>query len=105
MKEATFLMSAEDRPTMCLIAPLHAKLIPDMKENFEEASVIREIKRVISEDFSKRYTTKQDSSILHKCVALDPCFKGLPLLFEEKREETYRTVIIETSSLQQVILK
>ncbi len=103
MKDATRL-SEESSPTACLIAPLHAKLIQDMKENTEETPVIREIKRVISDDFSRRYTTVQETSLLHKCASLDPSFKGLPFLSEEKREEAYKTVIIEASSLQEVIL-
>lgn len=37
MKDATLLMSEEHSPTMCLIAPMHAKLIQDMIENMEEA--------------------------------------------------------------------
>ncbi len=41
--------------------------------------MIREIKRVISEDLSRRYTTVQEISLLHKCASLDPRFKGLPL--------------------------
>ncbi|XP_073681633.1 E3 SUMO-protein ligase ZBED1-like [Garra rufa] len=101
MKDATLLMSEESSPTACLIAPLHAKLIQDMKENTDETPVIREIKRVISEDLSRRYTTVQETSLLHKCASLDPRFKGLPFLSEEKREEAYKTVITEASSLQE----
>ncbi len=91
MKDATLLMSEESSPTACLIAPLHAKLIQDMKENTEETPVIREIKRVISDDLSRRYTTVQETSLLHKCASLDPRFKGLPFLSDEKREEAYKT--------------
>lgn len=105
MKDATLLMSEESSPTACLIAPLHAKLIQDMKENTEEKSVmIREIKRVICEDLSKRYTTDQETSLLNKCASLDPRFKALPFLSKEKREETYKTLITEASSLQEVII-
>ncbi len=43
-----------------LIAPLEAELIQDMKET-EETPVIREIKRDISEDLSRRYTTVQET--------------------------------------------
>ncbi|XP_048857121.1 E3 SUMO-protein ligase ZBED1-like isoform X1 [Brienomyrus brachyistius] len=101
MKDATLLMSEESSPTACLIAPLHAKLIQDMKENTEEKTVIREIKRVISEDLSRRYTTVQETNLLHKCASLDPRFKALPFLSKEKREEAYKTVTTEASSLQE----
>ncbi len=104
MKDATLLMSEESSPTGCLIAPLNAKLINDVKENTEETPVIREIKSVISEDLSIRYNTVQETSLLHKCASLDPHFKGLPFLSKEKREEAYKTVIIEASLLQEVIL-
>ncbi|ROI52209.1 Zinc finger BED domain-containing protein 1 [Anabarilius grahami] len=104
MKDATLLMSEESSPTACLIAPLHAKLIQDMKENTEEKSVmIREIKRVICEDLSKRYTTDQETSLLNKCASLDPRFKALPFLSKEMREETYKTLITEASSLQEEV--
>lgn len=105
IKDATLLMSEESSPTTCLITPLHATLIQDMKENTEEKSVmVREIKRVICEDLSKRYTTEQGTSLLNKCASLDQRFKALPFLSKEKREETYKTVITEASSFQEVII-
>ncbi|XP_051512165.1 SH3 and multiple ankyrin repeat domains protein 2 [Myxocyprinus asiaticus] len=76
----------EQQPAICaaLLSPV---LIQDMKDNTEETSVIREIKRVINEDLSKMYTTEQETSLLHK----------------EEREEMYRRVIAEASSSQEQV--
>ncbi|XP_048857122.1 E3 SUMO-protein ligase ZBED1-like isoform X2 [Brienomyrus brachyistius] len=90
----------EQQPAVCA-ALLSPELIQDMKENTEEKTVIREIKRVISEDLSRRYTTVQETNLLHKCASLDPRFKALPFLSKEKREEAYKTVTTEASSLQE----
>lgn len=85
MKDDTLLMSEESSPTGCLIAPLHAKLIQDVKENTEETPVIREIKRVISEDLSRRYTTVQETSFFTNVLLWSHALRDCAF-FPKKRE-------------------
>lgn len=73
---------------MCLIAPVHAKLIQNTRPSADESPLVREIKQAISEDLSKCYNSEQERNTIHTAAALDLCFKALPFLSEE-REEAY----------------
>ncbi|XP_039654831.1 E3 SUMO-protein ligase ZBED1-like [Perca fluviatilis] len=100
MKDATTLISEENSPTVCLIAPLQAQLCQETTGNITESSIILELKQVINEDLSKRYTSDLERSTLRSASALDPRFKGLPFLSEEDIEETCGRVVAEAASLE-----
>lgn len=104
MKDATNLMSQKKNPTVSLIAPVHTKLIQNTKPSAEDLPLVRDVKKAVNEDLSKRYTTEQEINTLHTASALDPRFKALPFLSEEEREETYRRVVAETASLEVILL-
>lgn len=104
MKDATTLMSQEKTPTVCLIAPVHAKLMQNTRSSAEDSPLVREIKQSINEDLSKRYSSEQERNTLHTASALDPRFKALPFLSEEERGETYGRVIAEAASLEVILL-
>ncbi len=60
MKDATTLMSEENNPTVCLIAPLNAQLIQNMADSIGESQMIREIEEDIKGDLNKSYTSEEE---------------------------------------------
>nr|XP_033494666.1 zinc finger BED domain-containing protein 1-like [Epinephelus lanceolatus] len=103
MKDATTLMSQEKNPMVCLIAPVHTKLLQNTESNTEDSPLVRDIKKAIHDDLSSRYTSEAEKSLLYTASALDPRFKALPFLSEEEREQTYGKVISEAASLEQEV--
>ena len=100
MKDVTTLISEESSPTVCLIAPLQAQLCQETTGNIAESSIIRDIKKAINEDLSKRYTSDLERRTLRSASALDPRFKGLPFLSEEDIVDTFGRVVAEAASLE-----
>ncbi len=101
-KDATALMSEESSPTNSLIAPLHAKLLHDTKDSIGESAVVEGIKQAIHRDLSKRNTSELEKNALSTAAALEPHFKGLPFLSEE-REEPHQRVTAEAASLEVIL--
>lgn len=97
--------STERSPTISLIAPLQAKLLNETKDSPRVSPLIREIKRAIHEDLSKRYSSEQEKQTLQKAAAFDPRFKSLPFLSEEDREGTYDRLTVEAAAQLEVILQ
>lgn len=96
VKDATTLMSEESNPTVCFIAPLKAQLLQNMTDAIGDSPMIQEIKHAIKADLLKRYNSEAEN-ILHTTSALDPRFKRLPFLTEE-RLEIYRGMTTEVIS-------
>uniref|UniRef100_A0A672JQE7 BED-type domain-containing protein n=1 Tax=Salarias fasciatus TaxID=181472 RepID=A0A672JQE7_SALFA len=86
MKDATKVMSEEGMPTLSVIAPLHAKLVMETEENSEDSQTVKDIKAAIAQDLSKRYANDET---LYMASAVDPRFKNLPFLPEEKQRLIY----------------
>ncbi|XP_049577871.1 E3 SUMO-protein ligase ZBED1-like [Syngnathus scovelli] len=102
LKDATTVMSTERSPTISRIAPLRAKLLNETKDSPGMSPLVREIKRAIHENLSKRYSSEQEKQTLQIAAAPDPRFKSLPFLSEVDREETYDRVVVEAAAqLQQ----
>ena len=99
MKDATTLMSQEKYPTVCLIAPVHTKLLQTTEPTTEDSPMVRDIKKAVHDDLRSRYTSEAEKSLLYTASALDPRFKALPFLSEE-REQTYGKVIAEAALLE-----
>ena len=100
MKDATTLMSQEENPTVCFIAPVHSKLLLKAQPNTKDKALVRAIKKAIHDDLSSRYTSEAEKNLLSTASALDPRFKALPFLKEEKREQVYGNVIAEAAALE-----
>lgn len=100
MKDAATLMSQEKNPTVCLIAPVHTKLLQNTEPNTKDSPLVRDIKKAVHDDLSSRYTSEAEKSLLYTASALEPRFKTLPFLTEEEREQTYGKVIAEAASLE-----
>ncbi|CAM4579173.1 unnamed protein product [Leuciscus chuanchicus] len=101
MKVATLVMSEESSPTISVVAPLHAQLIHDLQESSSDSTMTKEIKSAICLDFSKRYLDDEQKEILYMASAIDPRFKALPFLSEDKRQDIYVRVIAEAARSQQ----
>ncbi|KAM3861959.1 E3 SUMO-protein ligase ZBED1-like [Diretmus argenteus] len=103
MMKITKLMSEEKKPTISMIAPLHAQLIRDTANGSGQSSLAREMHEAIHADMIKRYTTPTEKNTLRTASALDPRSKGLDFLSQEEIEDTYGRVIAEAASLEQEV--
>ncbi|XP_072568141.1 E3 SUMO-protein ligase ZBED1-like isoform X2 [Paramormyrops kingsleyae] len=100
MKVATLVLSEESTATLSLVAPLHAQMIHDLQESPSESTMIKEIKSAICLDLNKRYLDDEQKDILYVASAMDPRFKALPFLSDDKRQDIYVRVIAEAARCQ-----
>ena len=104
MKTATTLMCDEKIPTLSIVYPLFQKLInyfSDHTTTVTASPSVAEVKRVIRDDLAKRYQEPASTEILIKAAALDPRFKALPFLDQEKRSNIFITLTTEAVSLNE----
>uniref|UniRef100_A0A3B3XPC0 Uncharacterized protein n=1 Tax=Poecilia mexicana TaxID=48701 RepID=A0A3B3XPC0_9TELE len=85
MKEATQYMSKEKIPSPSVIAPLQDKLLNGLKPIEGESSVMKDMKAAIA--------------TLYASSAMDPRFKSLPFLTDNKRQEVYNGLVAEAARL------
>lgn len=87
-----------------MIAPLQSKLLTHFEPCKDDTDMTREMKLVMTSDFSSRYMDSHD--VLLKAYflasALDPRFKGLPFLKNEERELVFSKLAVEASNTVQV---
>ncbi|KAJ8333377.1 hypothetical protein SKAU_G00413850 [Synaphobranchus kaupii] len=67
IKIATIVMCEEEQPTVSVIAPLKAKLLKHLEPYEDDSAVVKEMKRVMVDDLSDRYSDVQDT--LHRGCA------------------------------------
>ncbi|XP_037829561.1 E3 SUMO-protein ligase ZBED1-like [Kryptolebias marmoratus] len=96
-KEATQYMSKEKIPSLSVIAPLQDTLLNGLKLIEGESSVIKDMKAAITEDLEKRYINLK--ATLYASSAMDPRFKSLPFLTDNKRQEVYNGLAAEAARL------
>ena len=65
-----------------------------------DTPIVREIKLVIHEDLTKRYTSVQNKTILYTASTLDPRFKALPFLAQDEQLDIHAKVVAEAAALQ-----
>ncbi|XP_024118164.1 zinc finger BED domain-containing protein 1 [Oryzias melastigma] len=100
VKVATALLCEEDNPTLSMVAPVQAKLKKHFKPLNDELHIITEMKVKFLEDFNKRYQGLQDT--LHVASALDPRFKMLSFIDEDKtRDQIYLDTLSEALTLHE----
>ncbi|KAJ8290610.1 hypothetical protein GJAV_G00015240 [Gymnothorax javanicus] len=100
---ATLLSPQEKNPTVCLIAPVHAKLIENTEPNTEDSPLVRDIKKAINGDLRSRYNREAEKNLLYTASALDSRCKSLSFLSDEEREQTYGRVIAGAASLEREV--
>lgn len=93
-------MSEESSPTVSLIPPVYAQLLQSMSDTIGDQPLIHDVKNAITTDLLKRYNSGAEKKILRTSSALDPRFKGLPILTEEERLDVYAGVTSEAASLE-----
>ncbi|KAL0146679.1 hypothetical protein M9458_058019, partial [Cirrhinus mrigala] len=93
-------MSGENTATLSVIALLHAQLLDEMRSSDSDSAVIKELKSAMHDNLKLRYENLKEK--LHVASALDPCFKSLPFISEEEREDTFTSLISEMVTLEQV---
>ncbi|KAJ8380238.1 hypothetical protein SKAU_G00010160 [Synaphobranchus kaupii] len=101
MLVATKSMCEEKSPTISVIAPLHAQLLSDTVSTIEDSPLVKEIKRTIHEDLSKRYKSTEEKNILYVASALDPRFKSMLFLSPPDVQETYAKVVSKAAALME----
>lgn len=78
-------MSDEKTPTVSIITPLCAQLSSGTRIENTDSAVAWDIKIAVAGDLEKRY--EHEMAFLNMTSALDPCFKALPFLEEENRQD------------------
>ena len=63
-----------------------------MAENVHDSNLLRDVKQAIRDDLSKRYTDEETAEYLILCAALVPCFKELPRLEPDQKDEVYANI-------------
>lgn len=100
MKVATPVMSEESTPTVSVVAPLHAQLIHDLQESTSDSTITKEIKSAICLELNKRYLDDEEKNVLYVASTMDPRFKALPFLSEDKHQDICEKVIAEAAKSQ-----
>ncbi|KAA0716018.1 hypothetical protein E1301_Tti012898 [Triplophysa tibetana] len=90
MNVATLVMSEESTPT----------LIHDLQESPTDSTITKEIKSAICLYLNKRYFDDEEKDVLYVASTMDPRFKALPFLSEDKRQDIYEKVIAESVKSQ-----
>ncbi|XP_033742748.1 zinc finger BED domain-containing protein 1-like [Pecten maximus] len=103
LKQATTMLCNEKSPTISIILPLHHKLVSVYKTSVTgETTAIVSLKAAIVGDLENRYDEKAHpsaNSLLMKATVLDPRFKALPYLEEERRFTVYNDLVKDLASL------
>lgn len=60
IKITTTMMCEEQQPTVSVIAPLQAKLLKHLEPCEDDTDMTREMKSVMTEDFSCQYTNSRE---------------------------------------------
>ncbi|XP_077063574.1 E3 SUMO-protein ligase ZBED1-like [Siphateles boraxobius] len=99
LKSATTLMCEEKQPTVSIIAPLRIKLLAHFEYVPDDSALIKDMKRLMSEDLRGRYVDEEP--FLLRAAALDPRFKKLPFLGDERRNQTFEYLAEEAAQLKE----
>jgi len=98
LKDITLVLCSEKTPTVSYIMPLQHQLIDHLSTvSDEDSPTIREMKTSLTNDLQNRYSSQQD--MLNLCSSLDPRFKLLPYLSEERRFQVYNALANELAKL------
>ena len=87
MKKATTVMCEESVPTVSVIAPLLSRLLNFMEPSDEDKPLIKDVKKTILTDLNARYQDDSVKEVLHVSAALDPRFKSLAFLDNERKQD------------------
>ncbi|KAK7158525.1 hypothetical protein R3I94_004985 [Phoxinus phoxinus] len=99
LKTATTLMCEEKQPTVSIVAPLRIKLLTHFEYAPDDSPLIKEMKRLMSDDLRERYVDEEP--FLLRAAALDPRFKKLPFLGDERRNQTFEYLAEEAAQLKE----
>ncbi|XP_035994609.1 zinc finger BED domain-containing protein 1-like [Fundulus heteroclitus] len=99
LKAVTTLMCEEKQPTVSVIAPLRTKLLTHFECAPDDTPLIKDMKRVMAEDLRERYVDEEP--FLLRAAALDPRFKKLPFLSDERRNQTFECIAEEAVQLKE----
>ena len=106
LKTVTTLLCDAKVPTVSLILPLKHRIVESLQERLDQAeniNLVASLKGVITNiksDLMKRYTNPDVQLYLWQSAALDPRFRSLPMLSEEKRLEIYTSLIVKCQQKQ-----
>lgn len=99
LKTATTLMCEEKQPTVSIVAPLRIKLLTHFEYAPDDSPLIKDMKRLMSDDLRERYVDEEP--FLLRAAALDPRFKKLPFLGDERRNQTFEYLAEEAAQLKE----
>ncbi|XP_053376453.1 E3 SUMO-protein ligase ZBED1-like [Mercenaria mercenaria] len=102
LKQATTMLCSEKSPTVSIIIPLYNKLCNVyMNVSDNDLPAIASMKAAIADDLKGRYD--KSHNILLKATALDPRFKVLAHLDDQKRFEVYNDLTTDLAKLSRPV--
>ncbi|XP_067654073.1 E3 SUMO-protein ligase ZBED1-like [Haliotis asinina] len=98
IKEITVLMCYESCPIISIIQPIQHRLLQSVLIQKEDDSPpIRDMKKIMMDDLSNRYTVQKD--MLSLASAIDPRFKILPYFNAEERFDVYSKLTTQVAAM------
>jgi hypothetical protein len=98
LKHMTTMLCTESTPTVSVIMPLHHQLITNILVAKEDDSqTVAEMKKLMKKDLDERYKDKAD--FLNMVSAIDPRFKSLPYLTDQKKIDIFNNITQEAARL------
>lgn len=98
LKTITTLLCSEKTPTVSIIMPLQNQLSLMMAPREDDRQVIREMKKIATDDLAKRYL--KIKPYLLRATGLDPRFKSLAFLSDNEKSAVYDDILTEAYKLK-----
>ncbi|KAL5006049.1 hypothetical protein ScPMuIL_017207 [Solemya velum] len=95
LRTITTVLCDEQNPTISLIYPLKQQILSLMQVQGTDSTMIKNVQNAICNDIQKRYSDKEEFLLMTS--ALDPRFRSLPWLDDDKRFSVYTSLIHQTS--------
>ena len=98
LSTVTALLCDACRPTISLVLPLKDRLLATLPPQAQDSALVSAVKLAIIGNLSGRYQAEDRQLYLWQASALDPCFKTLPTLPQDRRQMVYASLVGLASS-------
>lgn len=99
LKIAKTIMCDQHFSTVSIIFPLRSQILDSMVEKAGDCKLIREVKEAIRSDLTPRYRDATVENFLLMSTALDPRFRSLSHVNDNRRHEVYDLIENKTLTL------
>ena len=99
LKTVTTMLCEARRPTISLILPLKHQLLANMTPAADDKALIVNLKTAIRDDLAARYTEETLEQFLWEATALDPRFRAMSLVSDDRRHSIYSNLVISAQKV------